>query len=206
MINLNKKNMKKIILTALAVFALANGYSQEEGKFRVGLDLGYTVPSNGGGGILFSLEPKYNLKDNMNVGLRIGAAAMVRDISTDGGGTTSAKISANGSYVGTYDYYFNNSGSSFVPYIGGGAGYYSIANVEFDDVETSSNVGLDASGKMGGLIRGGFEWGKFRMGIEYNLVPKSELQDLSGTKLANVSNSYLGIHLGFYVGGGKWGK
>jgi outer membrane protein X len=199
--------MKKIILTAMAVFAFANGYSQEEGKFRVGLDLGYTVPSNGGGGILFSLEPKYNLKDNMNVGLRIGAAAMVRDVNTDGGGTTSAKISANGSYVGTYDYYFNKSGSSFVPYIGGGAGYYSIANVEFDDVdESSSNAALDASGKMGGLIRGGFEWGKFRMGIEYNLVPKSELQDLSGTKVGSISNSYLGIHLGFYVGGGKWGK
>lgn len=198
--------MKKIILTAIAVFAITNGYSQEEGKFRVGLDLGYTVPSNGGGGILFSLEPKYNLKDNMNVGLRIGAAAMIRDISTEGE-TTSAKVSANGSYVGTYDYYFNNSGSSFVPYIGGGAGYYSIANVEFDDVdESSSSTSLDASGKMGGLIRGGFEWGKFRMGIEYNLVPKSELQDMSGSKIGNVSNAYLGIHLGFYVGGGKWGR
>ncbi len=199
--------MKKIILTAMAVFAFTNGYSQEEGKFRVGLDLGYTVPSNGGGGILFSVEPKYNLKDNMNVGLRIGAAAMVRDIKTDDGGTTSAKISANGSYVGTYDYYFNNSGSSFVPYVGGGAGYYSIANVEYDNLDdSSSNAALDASGKMGGLIRGGFEWGKFRMGIEYNLVPKSELQDTSGAKIADISNSYIGIHFGFYVGGGKWGK
>jgi outer membrane protein W len=198
--------MKKIILTAMAVFAFANGYSQEEGKFRVGLDLGYTVPSNGGGGILFSLEPKYNLKDNMNVGLRIGAAAMVRDIETDGE-STSAKISANGSYVGTYDYYFSKSGGSFVPYIGGGVGYYSIANVEFDDLEeSSSQTALDASGKIGGLLRGGFEWGKFRMGVEYNLVPKSELQDLSGAKIGTIANSYLGIHLGFYVGGGKWGK
>lgn len=197
--------MKKIILTAIAVFALTNIYSQEEGKFRVGLDLGYTVPSNGGGGVLFSIEPKFNLKDNMNVGLRIGAAAMVRDIKSDGE-STSAKISANGSYVGTYDYYFNNSGGSFVPYIGGGAGYYSIANVEFDDVESSSDVALDANGKMGGLIRGGFEWGKFRMGVEYNFVPKSDLQDMSGEKVGSISNTYLGIHLGFYLGGGKWGR
>jgi outer membrane protein X len=141
----------------------------------------------------------------MNVGLRLGAAAMVRDLNTDGE-TSSAKISANGSYVGTYDYYFNNSGSSFVPYIGGGAGYYSIANVEFDDLESSTDVALDAAGKFGGLIRGGFEWGKFRMGVEYNLVPKSTLQDLSGNKIGNISNTYLGIHLGFYVGGGKWGR
>lgn len=197
--------MKKIILTAIAAFALTNIYAQEEGKFRVGLDLGYTIPSNGGGGVLFSIEPKYNIKDNMNVGLRIGAAAMIRDIETEGE-TTSAKVSANGSYVGTYDYYFNNSGGSFVPYIGGGVGYYSIANVEFDDVDSSSDTALDASGKMGGLIRGGFEWGKFRMGLEYNFVPKSELQNISGEKISNISNTYLGVHLGFYLGGGKWGR
>ena len=197
--------MKKIILTAVAVFAFANGYSQKEGGFRVGLDLGYTVPSNGGGGILFSIEPKYNIKDNMNVGLRIGAAAMVRDIQGEGT-TQSAKISANGSYVGTYDFYFNKAGKTFVPYIGGGGGYYSIANIEVNSNTPNGDVALDASGKMGGLVRGGFEWGKFRMGLEYNLVPKSTLQDANGNNKGTISNSYLGIHLGFFVGGGKWGK
>ena len=197
--------MKRIILTAIAVFALSNGYAQKEGGFRVGLDLGYTVPSNGGGGILFSIEPKYNIKDNMNVGLRIGAAAMVRDIEGEGD-SQSAKLSANGSYVGTYDYYFNAAGTSFVPYIGGGAGYYSIANVEVDSGSNTESIALDASGKFGGLLRGGFEWGKFRMGLEYNLVPKSTLQDLNGNNKGTISNSYLGIHLGFFVGGGKWGK
>jgi outer membrane protein X len=197
--------MKKIILTVAAVFAFGMANAQKEGGFRVGLDLGYTVPSNGGGGVLLSIEPKYNIKDNMNIGLRIGSAAMVRDINTDNNNTT-AKISANGSYVGTYDYYFNGSGSTFVPYIGGGAGYYTIANVEFDDNNGGTPDNLDASGKFGGLVRGGFEWGKFRMGLEYNLVPKSNLQDLNGANVGKVSNSYLGIHLGFYVGGGKWGK
>ena len=198
--------MKKITLTVAAVFAFALGYSQKEGGFRVGLDLGYTIPSNGGGGVLFSIEPKYNIKDNMNVGLRIGAAAMVRDIKTDENENTSAKISANGSYVGTYDYYFNASGKSFVPYLGAGAGYYSIANVEINDGNNNEDVALDANGKMGGLLRGGFEWGKFRMGLEYNLVPKSTLQDINGANKGTISNSYLGIHLGFFVGGGKWGK
>ena len=198
--------MKKITLTVAAVFAFAYGYSQKEGGFRVGLDLGYTIPSNGGGGVLFSIEPKYNIKDNMNVGLRIGAAAMVRDIKTDENENTSAKISANGSYVGTYDYYFNASGKSFVAYLGAGAGYYSIANVEINDGNNNEDVALDANGKMGGLLRGGFEWGKFRMGLEYNLVPKSTLQDINGANKGTISNSYLGIHLGFFVGGGKWGK
>ncbi|MDD2675517.1 MAG: OmpA family protein [Flavobacterium sp.] len=196
--------MKKIILSACIAFFCVSSYAQKEGGFRVGLDLG-VVPTNGGGGALFSLEPKYNIKDNMNVGLRIGIAAIVRDIN-DSGATTSAKVAGNGSYVATYDYYFNGAGKSFVPYIGAGAGYYSIANVELDDTNNSNDVNVDATGKMGGLVRGGFEWGKFRMGLEYNLVPESTLQDINGNNQGTVANSYVGIHLGFYVGGGKWGK
>ena len=196
--------MKKIIVSVFVALLSCSGYAQKEGGFRVGLDLGI-VPTNGGGGVLLSLEPKYNIKDNMNVGLRIGVAAIVRDVN-DFGATTTAKASANGSYVATYDYYFNASGKSFVPYIGAGAGYYSIANAEFDDTNNSIGVNVDAAGKMGGLVRGGFEWGKFRMGLEYNLVPKSTLQDINGNNKGTVANSYVGIHLGFYVGGGKWGK
>lgn len=197
--------MKKNILFIVALLLLfTNSYSQKKAGFRVGLDFGF-VPANGGGGALFSIEPKYNIKDNMNVGLRLGAAAVIRDINNSGA-TTTAKVAANGSYVGTYDYYFNKSGKTFVPYIGAGAGYYTLANVEFNDSANSDNVALDAKGKMGGLVRGGFEWGKFRMGVEYNLIPDSDLQDINGVTTGTVSNSYVGIHLGFYLGGGKWGK
>jgi hypothetical protein len=37
------------------------------------------------------------------------------------------------------------------------------------------------------------------MGLEYNLVPKSTLQDTSGNNRGTISNSYLGIHLGFLL-------
>jgi outer membrane protein X len=199
--------MKKIVLLALITMAFANVYSQEKGKFRVGLDFGY-VPTGGGGGALFSIEPKYNIKDNMNVGLRIGGAGIVRDIQENGDETTSAKISVSSSFVGTYDYYFHKSGSSFAPYIGAGVGHYSLANVEFDqsDIENETTVNPEVSGEMGALIRAGFEWGKFRMGVEYNLVPESDLENTNGDKIGTVSNAYVGIHLGFYLGGGKWGK
>jgi len=68
--------MKRIILAVLITFVGFNVYSQKKDGFRVGLDLG-VVPTNGGGGILFSLEPKYNIQDNMNIGLRMGVAAIV---------------------------------------------------------------------------------------------------------------------------------
>lgn len=193
--------MKKIILSLVCLMTFASATAQEKGKFRVGLDLGYTIPSGGGGGVLLSLEPKYNITDNSNIGFRLGSAAMTRNFS--GTGTDlKANLSSNGSYVATYDYYFKGN-SSFVPYVGGGAGIYTLANVEFSSVGAGN---LDAKSKFGGLLRTGFEWGKFRMGLEYNMVPKSNLQNISGSTTATAKNSYLGIHLGFYVGGGKWGK
>lgn len=198
--------MKKIILL-LAVLAFSNGYSQEEGKFRVGLDFGY-VPASGGGGGLISLEPKFNIKDNMNVGLRLGAAAVVRDLVSNDNDEFSAKVAGISSFVGTYDYYFNKSGSSFAPYIGGGVGYYSLANVEVDDADANEDVVLNpaVSGVFGGLIRGGFEWAGFRMGLEYNFLPQSDIENIDGDKVGTAKNAYLGIHIGFFVGGGKWGK
>ncbi|WP_310560110.1 hypothetical protein [Flavobacterium sp.] len=199
--------MKKNILLALLALVITNGYAQKKGGFRVGLDLGF-VPSGGGGGAMFSLEPKYNIKDNMNIGLRLGAAAIVKDITVDSAGAAaSGKVAVSGSYVGTYDYYFNKSGSSFAPYLGGGFGYYSLANVELDENSTvPDKYSPTVSGAFGGLIRGGFEWAGFRMGLEYNIVPDSDLEDIDGNKVGTAKNAYLGIHIGFFVGGGKWGK
>jgi outer membrane protein W len=196
--------MKKIILFAIVVLAFANGYSQEKGKFRVGLDFGY-VPASGGGGVLVSLEPKYNIADNMNVGLRLGGAGVVRDYLNNNNDEFTAEAAGIGSFVGTYDYYFHKSGSSFAPYVGGGIGYYSLANVKVDDSVIDTNeYNNSVSGVFGGLIRGGFEWGGFRMGLEYNFLPDSDLEDVDGNKVGTAKNAYLGIHIGFFVGGGKW--
>jgi hypothetical protein len=196
--------MKKIILFAFMALAFANGYSQEEGKFRVGLDFGY-VPAGGGGGVLVSLEPKYNIADNMNVGLRLGGAGVVRDYLNNNNEEFTAEAAGIGSFVGTYDYYFHKSGSSFAPYVGGGIGYYSLANVKVDDSVIDTNeYNNSVSGVFGGLIRGGFEWGGFRMGLEYNFLPDSDLEDVDGNKVGTAKNAYLGIHIGFFVGGGKW--
>ena len=197
--------MKKVILVVLLALVFTNGYSQEKGKFRVGLDFGF-VPTGGGGGGMLSIEPKYNITDNMNVGLRLGGAGIAKDIQTTT--TTSAEVSANGSVVGTYDYYFHKSGSgsSFAPYVGAGFGYYSLANVKVDDTSNTTEISPAVSGVMGGLIRAGFEWSGFRMGVEYNVLPDSDLEALNGNIIGTAKNAYLGIHIGFFVGGGKWGK
>ena len=62
--------MKNILLITIMVLGITSLSAQEKGKVRVGLDLGYAF-ATGGGGALVSLEPKYNLTNNSNVGLRI---------------------------------------------------------------------------------------------------------------------------------------
>ena len=200
--------MKKIILVAVTVFAFSSTFAQKKGGFRVGIDLGYAIPAAGGGGAIFTIEPKYNIADNMNIGLKIGGAGLVKDIQSTNGQTTSAKVGAVAFYTATFDYYFNKSGKDFVPFVGGGISYNGLANVEVNNTTGSYTqpTNIDANTKIGGLLMGGFEYQHFRLAVEYNLIPESKLQNISGTNVGTISNSYFGINLGFYIGGGKWGK
>ncbi|MEQ5792065.1 outer membrane beta-barrel protein [Muricauda sp. NFXS6] len=195
--------MKKIFFAFLLMLAVVQvSQAQEEGKFRVGLEAGYTMPS-GGGGVLFAVEPKYNIADNMNIGIRFESAAMAKNVDV-GPASAEASLTASVSYSGTFDYYFNSGSSSFAPFFGAGVGYSSLGSIGFDiddveDVEGDADVEVD--GKFGGLIRAGFEAGKFRLAATYNLIGKTDLGEG-----AEIKNSYLGISLGFYLGGGKWKK
>ena len=113
--------MKKLFFALTLMLAVAQvSHAQEEGKFRVGLEAGYTMP-DGGGGVLIAIEPKYNIADNMNIGLRFESAAMAKNV-TDSGLTVEADLAASASYLGTFDYYFHNGSSSFAPFFGVGAG------------------------------------------------------------------------------------
>lgn len=199
---------KKLIILLVGVFAFANTlFAQEEGMFRVGMDLGYTVPTAGGGGLLFYLEPKYNIQDNLNIGLRFGTAAMVRDLVyysiTD---EVTGKISANVALGLTADYYFNTPGNNFAPFLGGGISYMSFASLEIDTATFDDDIGgtFEEREAIAPFIRAGFESGKFRLSLDYNFVPKSEIINTQGVVIGESGNSYLGIAIGFFVGGGKW--
>jgi outer membrane protein W len=198
--------MKKLLLSVLAVLVFGFSYAQKMDGFRVGIDLGYVKPASGGGGISFTIEPKYNISDNMNVGLKIGGAGMVKEVVYSNGQTTKAQIGAVAFYTGTFDYYFHESGKDFAPFVGGGISYNALANVEIktDNGTTPPITNIEAKTKMGGLLRAGFEYQHFRLGLEYNIIPRSTLQNASGAAIGTISNSYFGLNLGFYIGGGKW--
>lgn len=196
--------MKAILLSIVVLLGISfKGHAQEDGKFRVGLDLGVAIPS-GGIGFLGDVELKYNLEDNMNIGFRFGSAIITKNLKLNSGNEfESGDFSWNASYMLTYDYYFGLVGS-FHPFVGGGLGLNTLGSVAGKDGEEFDIGKLDTKSKFGGFLRGGFEASRFRMSVEYDFISESTLQDANGNKVGSIKNNYLGVTVGFYVGGGKW--
>jgi hypothetical protein len=203
--------MKKLFLLSLGLSGILIASAQSSDgnfrPFRVDVDFGYALPPGGAGakdGFIFSLEPKYAVMDELQIGLRIEAAVMTRGYSfSTGTAQQSGTVSAAASYTATGDYYFSND--VLRPFVGAGIGIFSVASASFSDYGNSSSA-VAASQKPGGMIRAGFEANHFRLGIEYNLIGNSSITtaDSGGNPIMATSrNSYLGIKLGFFIGGGR---
>ncbi|MBC6366780.1 OmpW family outer membrane protein [Algoriphagus sp. AK58] len=201
--------MRKIFGLVFFLLAMQNVFGQRAGGFRFQMDLGTAIPKNGGIGALVNLEPQILITDNMAFGLRMGVAGLAKDVTYfnipedyDG------EISANASVTGTFNYYFNKGNSRVAPYIGAGFGYFGLSSIDLEDTDINEDeVGdLEADFAWAPMVRAGIELGKFRIGGEYNFVPPSNLQNVSGQVIGEAINQYFGFTLGFFVGGGKWGK
>jgi outer membrane protein W len=186
-----KKNMKKLWMFALALSAVIGANAQEATfkPFKVDIALGYARPGGDGvkAGAIVALEPKYAVSDKVTLGLRMETAIMARVTLNPYGEYVEGDAKGSGSYLATADYYFNTN--HFRPFIGAGAGVYRNASM---DINSDSDT-PETSTQFGFAPRAGFELGHFRTAIEYNVAGKS----------GEVSNNYLGIKLGFFLGGGR---
>ena len=181
-------------MTAIAIGSVVftNAQSEQTFKpFKVDIAAGYALPSGQGSkaGALLAIEPKYALNDNFSLGLRMEMAltAQVSGSNTN----TSADVKGSGSYLATVDYYFNTNG--FRPFIGGGAGIFTNASATANATSESTSE-IKQGSQFGFAPRAGFETGHFRTAIEYNVAGKTE----------NVNHNYVGIKIGFFLGGGRY--
>ena len=202
--------MKKLLVLSAAVLSISMARAQHGGgefnPFKVDIAIGDAIPQGAGakGGVLFALEPKYAVMDQLLVGLRLEAALTERGFQAADGSSASAKVAASSSYLVTGDYYFSNN--KFRPFAGAGVGIFNLASASFDDGSGSGSVSAGSSTKFGGMIRAGFEVGHFRLGLEYNLIGNSSetaTDDYGDTFTITSKNSYAGIKLGFFIGGGR---
>jgi outer membrane protein X len=197
--------MKKIYLLLSLTLVFFSAIAQSNLKpFKVDVSVGYAIPGGSGakGGVLFVVEPKYAVMPALSLGLRMEAALVARFSGYDVDGyATDASVKASASYLATGDYYFTDN-YSFRPFAGAGAGIFRLASVETN----STGDGVSASTKFGGMIRAGIEVSHFRLGLEYNLVPKTTFSgyDSNGDPATLTSkNGYIGVKLGVCFGGGR---
>ena len=186
----------KRTLTVLMFMVLttAGAIAQEYQAFRVGVGLGYAMASGSGskGGVLFNLEPGYRITDQILLNLRIEGAVVGRGFANE----TSAEmdVAAIASYTLNAQYYFNNN--NFRPFVGAGIGTYSLAStsvaVDVGGGQTETGV-VAAANKFGFYPRVGFDTGHFTLSVDYNAIPETN----------GIKNSYIGIRVGGFFGGGK---
>ncbi len=188
--NLKKCVMKKILLFSAFIGAafFANAQSTTYKAFKVDLDVGYAIPSNGTGtkaGATFTIEPHYRLSDGVALGFRFEGAALGYDAKVNE--TNKIKISLLTSFCPTAEYYFKKGG--FRPFAGAGAGVFTQRAV-VDNTETATTSDISASAtRFGFFPRAGFEAGHFRFSAAYDVVGSNA--------------SYTSFTLGFFLGGGK---
>lgn len=201
------KNLLAIFVFSSILSLSAKSQESASGlkPFKVDVSLGYAIPGGKGskGGVLFAVEPKYAVISNLSVGLRMEAAVVARFSGYDANGNpNNVSVKGSASYLATGDFYFKDN-YSFRPFVGAGAGIFSLASIE-----TNSSTGeVSAGSKFGGMVRGGFELSHFRLGLEYNIVPKTTFEgyDENGNLTSGLTsnNSYIGIKVGVCIGGGR---
>jgi len=182
-----------VMMVGVAQAQKSNTESNTFKKFKVDLSVGLAGPGGSGAsaGILLAVEPKYAVTPAIAVGLRMEVGVMARGYVDGSGNVLDADVKAQGSYLLTGDYYLNQK-RKFRPFVGAGLGSYSIASLT-----------TGTSSKFGEMLRVGFESGHLRLGIEYNIVPKTTINGSTAATTFTSTNSYLGLKLGVCLGGGK---
>ncbi|TAE31744.1 MAG: hypothetical protein EAZ91_06420 [Cytophagales bacterium] len=179
--------MKKSLLWLALVLTVGASYAQAQTyrKFKVDMTSGYSRPTSGvgdvSGGLNLSIEPKYNVTDQIAVGLKFEATVLA---SADRIGSDGLLLAVVRSSSLTGEYYF---GSKTVrPYLGVGVGLYRPAII--DTSEGFESIDIGAERQFGFAPRLGLQMGHFRLGVEYNMVKDS---------------NFFSIKTGTTIGGGR---
>lgn len=190
--------MKTNSLLVIAFFILSfSGYSQSTlyKPFEVDLGIVLAFPTNDDLKIGFGgyIEPKYNIHDNIALGAKLEFVAIAsRVLAEIDGDMVDISVAGVRSLIATGDYYFTTE--VFRPFIGIGGGIFILGDINYEnDVLSSEHIG----NHFGFVPRAGIVAGHFRLAVEYNIIPG--LENLK-------KRDYVGVKLGFEIGGGKINK
>ena len=209
--------MKRIIMiSAICCVCVVPVFSQAENYNAIKVDMGIVLPMRAASSTYFGIggyiHPKFNLKDNISLGVRAEWNALFTGSASSSGG--SVGLLAVGSYALTGEYYF--SSNSVRPFVGMDLGYYSVASADQSVNVDTNSAGVSQSAFVGSGIgfapEVGIYLGGFRLSGKFNLImarSKASASQNVGTGGINQNVSegetklqtYIGIDIGFCIGG-----
>ncbi len=191
---------KKLFLIPL-LFCLFHLNAQEESNLSWRIEPGLLLFSESENlGLLLNVESNIKISDNKVIGLRFGVALnsqKFKNIDSSQFFINKEHDNAVISFVPTFDYYLNDE--KYRPYIGLGIGYYLLNYIDVYRYGSSKLLEGDVNDQAGFLLRAGFEFGNKRLGLEYNFIPKADIEIPDGQIIGTVDNSYIGLSIGFTI-------
>jgi hypothetical protein len=214
--------MNRLALPLLAALALAATPALAQTRNYQPIRVDLTVygahasadATSWGGGV--ALEPKYNVTDQLAVGLRFDAAGFVTQDVRVSSGTNEASVSQGARAVTTFlakaDYYLTTTYAR--PFVGLGMGLYRIG-AGSQEVSSGTNVTVVQSAQafrgFGIAPQVGVNFGGFRLAATYHAVLGGDLvvaTQAVGTTERNevrLSKSFFSFELGGTIGGNRYG-
>ncbi len=199
--------LKKKLLLIVLVCSLSNLNAQDKNPMKFRIEPGFLINTDSENlSLLLNIEPNIEISKNSVIGLRFGLALNPQKFENiDESQFLITNLDDYGviSFIPTFDYYLNEK--KYRPYIGLGLGYYLFID-DLDVINPNGSIEVlkgSTKNQIGFLLRGGLEIGKARCGLEYNLITKADIKLPNGQIIGTVNNSYLGLFIGFTIGGGK---
>jgi len=215
--------LKAIISLIVLMFCFLNLSAQKGSNIKVKIETGVRWDWDKGkinlNAPFLYVEPKVKTSKNTAIGLRIGAAENSGSIHLSDPNQYYTGIGDPSTiylFVPTFDYYFIKNNS--LPYLGVGVGYY-LLTTSRDIIAigiSSDMLEVSVSNQVGFLLRGGFalhkvmigkvDLSKFSIGLEFNYIPKANIETSNGQLIGTIANSYIALSIGYTFGIGKSSK
>lgn len=222
--NNRSATFKTIILLVILLFCLFNLSAQKESNIKLKIETGILWASDEESFGLLDLEnfaffaqvePTLKISNNTFIGLRIGASVNTQKIVKQDPIEFYLYPNINTGFIQfmdvdnriisiipTINYYLNKN--NFRPYLGIGVGYYFITNYTGVSPRGIANpsenlLEINAKNQVGLLLRGGLDFGKLIVGLEFNYIPEADIKIPNGQLIGTVDNNYIGLSIGYSI-------
>lgn len=159
-------------------------------------------------GVGAAVEPKYNLTDQLALGLRLEGAVLIPESVSVGGDSMSMGARALSAYLAKADYYLTTS--RVRPFVGVAAGLYRIGGGEQSVGSTGVVQQAEAFDGFGFAPQIGVNFGRFRLAGTYHVITGGDRVVVSqavGETIPTeraMPTQYFTLELGGTFGGGRY--